>query len=517
MVLADADVVARHIQAYGLARGTLEPGVQTALAERLRRGGVLYDVGANIGFFSLLGARRVGPTGHVYAFEPVPENAAAIRANAAANGLANITVIEAAATRTSGSADLLVIGEASWSHLASYGDHPGTRRTLSTRTVAIDDLGDLRPPDVVKVDVEGAEIAALAGMERILGEHAPAIVCECHATNVELADLLERWEYSLANLDGHAAVRDAPPDVHVLATRGASKATASSLRACDLCGARDAAPVLTSPRLDGPLVRCRRCDLHYVGRRSADFTFARADAERSAALSDRVHGLDLVDHGVEDAEAPWHRRTDRERLAELARCTPGRRLLEVGSSAGGFLTVAAAAGWDVRGVEPDPITSDQARVRGLDVVTGTIEDASGSYDAIAMYHVIEHLDSPRATVASAAERLVPGGTLAIETPSVDGPWLRLLRRRWRQLIPDHYFFFSRATLIRLVEDAGFEVLDVHPVSRESSVRFVGDRVRRLNQPAGKAVARAISALGLEERTVRVRLGDVMRLHARRVG
>ena len=73
-----------HSQIGSIAFGDLESPVQEAMVRHLAPGGVMYDIGANIGFFSLLGARLAGPEpGHVYAFEPAPVNAEAIRVNAA--------------------------------------------------------------------------------------------------------------------------------------------------------------------------------------------------------------------------------------------------------------------------------------------------------------------------------------------------------------------------------------------------------------------------------------------------
>jgi len=85
--------------------------------------------------------------------------------------------------------------------------------------VSIDGLvaDGLPAPDVVKIDVEGAELEVLDGMERTLRELRPALVIELHETNVPVADRLESAGYRVENLDGPEPVRDAPGDVHVLA------------------------------------------------------------------------------------------------------------------------------------------------------------------------------------------------------------------------------------------------------------------------------------------------------------
>ena len=88
--------------------GSSELPVQTAIVQYLSLGGVFYDVGANVGFFSLLAARRVGPSGFAYSFEPLAENARAIRKNAALNAFANLSVFEVAAGEKSRIGELLL-------------------------------------------------------------------------------------------------------------------------------------------------------------------------------------------------------------------------------------------------------------------------------------------------------------------------------------------------------------------------------------------------------------------------
>src|ERR1700722_172759 len=92
----------------GFLTGHAEPEVQRALQDFVEPGQVVYDVGANIGFFTLLLARLVGPRGRVFAFEPMPENAAALRHIVALNGLDNVTVVEKAMSSESGTAQLLL-------------------------------------------------------------------------------------------------------------------------------------------------------------------------------------------------------------------------------------------------------------------------------------------------------------------------------------------------------------------------------------------------------------------------
>lgn len=211
-----------HAHLGSIAFGNLEASVQEAMLRHIPKGGVFYDVGANLGFFSLLGAHFAGRgEGHAYAFEPAPDNVAAIRRNLALNVLeGDVTVIEAAVGARSGRARLQVVDDQSWSKLADYGEHVFTTAVLDVRLVALDDVvagGQARPPDVVKIDVEGAELAVLEGMRGVLAEHRPVLICELHGTHREWVAACRELGYRCVNLEGPVPVEQAGASAHCLA------------------------------------------------------------------------------------------------------------------------------------------------------------------------------------------------------------------------------------------------------------------------------------------------------------
>lgn len=205
-----------HAHLGSIAYGWLETSVQEALVRHLGTGAVLYDIGANVGFFSLLGARLVGPRGHVYAFEPVPESAQVLHHHAALNRIDNVTVLEKAAGASAGRARLQLVDDRSWSKLEGYGEHPGTERVLDVELVAIDDL-ELPAPTVVKIDVEGAELSVLEGMKSTLERHRPAVICEVHGTHAQFAQFMREHGYRVINLEGPRPIEQDPRSEHALA------------------------------------------------------------------------------------------------------------------------------------------------------------------------------------------------------------------------------------------------------------------------------------------------------------
>jgi FkbM family methyltransferase len=204
-------------QAYAVLTGTHEIQVQQAIVRSARAGDHVWDVGANIGYLALVAARIVGPTGRVVAIEPDPQCAAAIRTNARLNGLAQIEVVEAAAARSSATAELVVVRDRLWSRLASVGDHHESEQRVEVRTVALDDVAG-PPPTLVKIDVEGAELEVLAGMSRLLRDARPLVVCEMHGLNVQFCAAMRAVGYVVSNLDGPEPVEEAGENVHALCT-----------------------------------------------------------------------------------------------------------------------------------------------------------------------------------------------------------------------------------------------------------------------------------------------------------
>jgi FkbM family methyltransferase len=163
------------------ASGNNELPVQQALASCLERDAVFYDIGANVGFFTVIAARLVGPGGSVYAFEPVPENAAYIQLNVDLNRFRNVTVVRKAVSSSPGQGQLWLAEYAGGGALTTAAVPPDATQLIDVDLVSIDDLvfqQKWRPPAVVKIDVEGAEIEVLQGMLRTLREIRPVVLYE---------------------------------------------------------------------------------------------------------------------------------------------------------------------------------------------------------------------------------------------------------------------------------------------------------------------------------------------------
>lgn len=174
LVLANEDV-GRSIH-FG---GQYEPAETRYLAKNITAGSVCVDIGANVGYFTMLMAQAAS-AGSVHAFEPIPLNAALLRASVGINGFTNISVNQCAVGDHKGNISFAQSSDSAYSSLRDTERKP-IDRTLSVPIITLDDYLDragIYRIDVLKADVEGAEGLVVAGASRLLSNEArrPRIV-----------------------------------------------------------------------------------------------------------------------------------------------------------------------------------------------------------------------------------------------------------------------------------------------------------------------------------------------------
>lgn len=173
--------------------GTYEEDNLAGIGDFIRPGDCVWDIGANHGYTTLLFARLAGEKGHVCAFEPEPGNVGILIRNIGLNSAEDrVTILSAAIGSESGTARLSVGDHCDNHFLEGVGGGAAYKTVGSIEVVqrSVDDLiaeGSLRPPDVIKLDVEGAELAALDGMKRCLATLRPRLMVEAHGWNPETA------------------------------------------------------------------------------------------------------------------------------------------------------------------------------------------------------------------------------------------------------------------------------------------------------------------------------------------
>jgi FkbM family methyltransferase len=184
---------------HGYWLGSYELAFQHQFAETVQEGDTVFDIGAHVGYYTLLAARQVGLGGHVYAFEPLPRNAAFLDHHIQINHLNNVTTYQVAVSDKTGSAHFGGGQSSSTGRITSNGE-------LEVRAASLDDMldsGEVAPPSVMKIDVEGAEAAVLRGGKRLLAQYRPVIFLATHGSEPqeECTHLLESLDYSLCPIN----------------------------------------------------------------------------------------------------------------------------------------------------------------------------------------------------------------------------------------------------------------------------------------------------------------------------
>jgi FkbM family methyltransferase len=197
------NVPAGYPSARTLRAGIYEPEVSRLIRDSLSDGMTFLDLGANVGYYTLIASRLVGPTGTVYAFEPDPEVFKQLICNVEANGCSNVVAIAKAASDKSGKKGFVRDPYGAEGFLADSGSQP-----LSIDAIALDDFfGACGWPkiEVIKLDIEGSESAALDGMRGLLSRnHNVQLIMEYNIHALQragssrevLATLLQGYGYS---------------------------------------------------------------------------------------------------------------------------------------------------------------------------------------------------------------------------------------------------------------------------------------------------------------------------------
>ena len=190
---------------HGCWLGSYEYDKQQVIAREVWPGSVFYDVGANVGFYSLLSSLLVGH-GKVFAFEPAPRNLPYLRRHLELNHAGNVEVLPLAISNTMGQAHFQIEASDLMGHLAQGGS-----TTVATATLdSLVESGRIAPPNFIKMDIEGAELLALQGSSQVFQRFHPILFLATHGAGVETEcrELLRKWGYDLKEIGGKSSDRN---------------------------------------------------------------------------------------------------------------------------------------------------------------------------------------------------------------------------------------------------------------------------------------------------------------------
>ena len=273
---------------------------------------------------------------------------------------------------------------------------------------------------------------------------------------------------------------------------------------CDGCGAKEGQLLFEGPDLlmgltgRFRLVQCPQCGLirqnphlsweslkDYYPEDYSPYTKIIETERSTARRMDRRYGM-------------W------KRLRALERFQPGGRLLDVGCGTGVFLGEAQRSGrWELMGVEPSPQAAAYAQeALGISVLAQRFDEAdlpAGHFDAITMWNVLEHLDSPIRDLRRAYQLIRPGGWLVLAIPNVDGSGAKLFGRYWMGWdLPRHLYLFPKKQLRRILGEIGFDWVDARCIagghsSLDLSIEFLL-RAKKIDNIATRFLLRLYRSL-----------------------
>jgi SAM-dependent methyltransferase len=284
---------------------------------------------------------------------------------------------------------------------------------------------------------------------------------------------------------------------------------------CNLCGSSEHKPFC--PENGRGLVQCPDCGLVYVGRRP--------DPKELYALYGETyfHNDDsgVVGYSNYLKDEPNIRKTFAGRLKRIERWIKPGKMLDVGCAVGFFLDEAKKRGWQVSGLDVSAFAVQYVQERfGFDARHGSLVDQDypeGAFDLITMWDVIEHVPDPKAYVQQAARLLRSGGVFALATPDVDSIPARLTGKRWvgYKLSEEHVYYFSVTTLKRMLDEAGFDIVDVRHVGKYVTMRLFLDRLSMYSPLLAKLGELIERVFKLSERSLYVNPMDIVAITARK--
>jgi FkbM family methyltransferase len=184
-------------QRHAFWLGIYEPHMQSLIARVVIKDTVFYDIGANVGFYSLLASTLIFP-GKVFAFEPVPENVLYLKRHLILNDIRNVEVLAVAICDQVGTSNFQEEVTRSMGRLQAEG-------STRVQTATLDSLLQaqrIAPPNYIKIDIEGAELMALRGASECIRRHRPVIFLATHGRGMETecGRQLNSWGYELQEI-----------------------------------------------------------------------------------------------------------------------------------------------------------------------------------------------------------------------------------------------------------------------------------------------------------------------------
>ncbi len=279
--------------------------------------------------------------------------------------------------------------------------------------------------------------------------------------------------------------------------------------ACQLCSSLDLVDMFLIDQIQ--LKRCRHCGLVFVFPLPADEELRTGYQQKYFQSGDPLH-WGYENYLAMDGE---NRQTAERRLGILTGFLRGGSLLEVGCATGLFMQAAQAKGFAAKGVE----ISDFAAAHGrenykLDIFTGILRDArfaDASFDAVAMWDVLEHVPAPLRDLEEVARVLKSGGYLFLTVPNINSFWARIMGKNWFGFtkIREHLFYYNRRTITQALSQSGFNVVRIKSSPFLVTLKFLSDKMGRYSRLLSGWSGKVLKVCRLENKKVNFQYIDML--------
>ncbi|MFH1826209.1 MAG: class I SAM-dependent methyltransferase [bacterium] len=253
---------------------------------------------------------------------------------------------------------------------------------------------------------------------------------------------------------------------------------------CKLCSSTEVKSFLDLDQGQDKIVQCLRCGLVYLD-------FQSINEESPTIYSDdywwRENKKQTFISKLEKTHRNWLLLSEINRFKHLIQ--KGGKILDVGCGNGDFLKLCQTRGFAVSGVETAAAAAELAKkTNKIDVFTGELPQAnfpSDNFDAVTLFHVLEHLPEPALILKEVHRILKNHGLLIIQLPNIDSWQFKIFKQRWFGLqIPYHLYHFSPETLKQLLKKAGFKNIKINHFSfRCNPMLFVSSLLPNLSPHA----------------------------------
>lgn len=205
-ILSGHKITFPYLERLAYLRGTYEPHIAECLSQQVKKTAIIYDVGANCGYLSMIMA-ELSSDGKVFSFEPDQRNIKAIKQNISDNNIKNIRIISHPVNDRGGAVRFATYSSTLISHIA-IGDQAPDAEFIDMNAITLDqfvyDDGN-PPPDLIKIDVEGGEVNVLLGSNRLLHEFTPDVIVEIRDFDNEyktVCEYMKNFGYKQKKLGG---------------------------------------------------------------------------------------------------------------------------------------------------------------------------------------------------------------------------------------------------------------------------------------------------------------------------